>query len=173
MPHMHKHSLDLTQASPEFPHQESMVGSWGNKSQPSVSILAGQQGSQGSQGSQDSANRDTSTTEQWGQACHKTLYLAFVDIVDIDGGPLMLIFPQSGAPNHVCDFLYIAVSSYPSAPWPQLPGLWSYWVLIGILGCGPWPVTFSMCFIYVSTFHCISLAGKEGKICVRLLKINS
>lgn len=57
--------------------------------------------------------------------------------------------------------------------WPWLPVLWTYWVLIGILGCGPWPVTFNMCFIYVSTFYCIILAEKEGKICVSLLKIHS
>lgn len=89
-----------------FPHQEREEGSRGNGAHPCLRVQAGEQGSQNSecvsryQGLLSYYTIRTDMTQ--------TPFLGFCGDLSygfIDGGPLVLVFPCSGAPNPACDFL--------------------------------------------------------------------
>ena len=90
----------------EVPQGECEVGSWGNGPHPSLRVQAAEQGSQNSEcvSSQQgllnyyTVRTDMTQTSFFG-FCGNPYYYFF------DYGPLVLVFPQSGAPNPVCDFL--------------------------------------------------------------------
>lgn len=106
--YLYKHSLGLPQASPE-----SEMGSWGHGSQLPSECRRG-----------NKAPKTQSVTPHQGLLSY---YAVTADTTQISFwllwrhilwvcGPLCLFFLLFGAPNPVCVFLKVAMSSCPSAP---------------------------------------------------------